>query len=171
MCGITGIAYSGGLADAQDIQRMTVAFAHRGPDGEGFIGINTISRKITALSGKKTPIAALPLREFGANADVYLAHRRLAILDLSKARHQTLMSYTSLPDLLKYEDRNSMRFSVESSKSWSANGTILHPVRIETGLQRYGVTSILFCGFGFLRFFYKSNIYRRMYAVYPVRNA
>jgi asparagine synthase (glutamine-hydrolysing) len=90
MCGITGIAYSGGLADAQDIQSMTDAIAHRGPDGEGFIGINTISRKITALSGKKTPIAALPLREFGANADVYLAHRRLAILDLSKAGHQPM---------------------------------------------------------------------------------
>jgi asparagine synthase (glutamine-hydrolysing) len=69
---------------------MSDAIAHRGPDGEGFIAINTHSGQITELGGPKTPVSLPPLTGFGANADVYLAHRRLSIIDLSVAGHQPM---------------------------------------------------------------------------------
>jgi asparagine synthase (glutamine-hydrolysing) len=65
MCGIAGIINSDLVpVRFEEIQRMTDAIAHRGPDGEGF-----------HLDGP-----------FG------LGHRRLAILDLSEAGKQP-MSY------------------------------------------------------------------------------
>jgi len=90
MCGITGISYNNKHEDTQDIQRMADAIAHRGPDGEGFVAISTSTGKITELAGDKTPIHLQPLSSFGANADIYLAHRRLSIIDLSKAGHQPM---------------------------------------------------------------------------------
>jgi len=89
MCGITGIAYSD-YKDTHDIQRMSDAIAHRGPDGEGFIAISTSTGKITELAGNKTPVQLPPLSGFGANANIYLAHRRLSIIDLSTAGHQPM---------------------------------------------------------------------------------
>ena len=53
MCGIAGFV---GAGDAGDLQRMTDALAHRGPDGEGSYG---------------DPENAL-----------WLGHRRLAVVDL-----------------------------------------------------------------------------------------
>jgi asparagine synthase (glutamine-hydrolysing) len=69
---------------------MSDAITHRGPDGEGFIAISTSTGKITELSGNKTPVQLPPLSGFGANADIYLAHRRLSIIDLSPAGHQPM---------------------------------------------------------------------------------
>jgi asparagine synthase (glutamine-hydrolysing) len=69
---------------------MSDAIAHRGPDGEGFIAINTRLGRITELGGPKTPVPVPPLNEFRTNADLYLAHRRLSILDLSAAGHQPM---------------------------------------------------------------------------------
>ena len=54
MCGIAGFA---GAGSRRDIETMTRALAHRGPDGEGFYA--------------------------DASAPVFLGHRRLAILDLA----------------------------------------------------------------------------------------
>jgi asparagine synthase (glutamine-hydrolysing) len=54
MCGLAGFV---GPGDRTDIERMTAALAHRGPDGEGF---------------HCEPAAGL-----------YLGHRRLAIIDLA----------------------------------------------------------------------------------------
>ncbi|HLA76430.1 MAG TPA: asparagine synthase (glutamine-hydrolyzing) [Vicinamibacteria bacterium] len=63
MCGIAGILNPGGKpVDPADLRRMAAALAHRGPDDEGFL-----------IDGS-----------FG------LAHRRLAILDLSPAGRQPL---------------------------------------------------------------------------------
>jgi asparagine synthase (glutamine-hydrolysing) len=90
MCGITGIVYNNNLADTQDIQKMSDAIAHRGPDGEGFIAIHTRLGKITELGGPSTPVSLPPLSSFGIDADLYLAHRRLAIIDLTKAGHQPM---------------------------------------------------------------------------------
>jgi len=89
MCGITGIAYNE-YRDPYDIQLMTDAIAHRGPDGEGFIAISTATGKITELAGEKTPVRLPSLSGFGANADIYLGHRRLSIIDLSTAGHQPM---------------------------------------------------------------------------------
>ncbi|MCF8258744.1 MAG: asparagine synthase (glutamine-hydrolyzing) [Flavobacteriales bacterium] len=63
MCGITGLYFPNG-AQEQDLRKMALAIAHRGPDAEG-----------VHLHGP-----------FG------LAHRRLSILDLSTAAHQPMTS-------------------------------------------------------------------------------
>ena len=90
MCGIAGVFYSNSLEDSQDIQLMADAIAHRGPDGEGFLAVSTQSGKITELGGKKTPLRFPSITDFGANANMYLAHRRLSIIDLSSAGHQPM---------------------------------------------------------------------------------
>ncbi len=54
MCGIAGFA---GLGERTDIERMTAALVHRGPDGEGFL--------------------------CESDKGLFLGHRRLAIIDLA----------------------------------------------------------------------------------------
>ena len=69
MCGVAGfVDFSGRPADrgADVLARMDAAMAHRGPDGRG-------STLFT-----------------GMNAEVGLAHRRLAIIDLSDGGHQPM---------------------------------------------------------------------------------
>ena len=90
MCGITGIAFSNSLEDTNDIQRMLDAIAHRGPDGEGYLAINSHLKTVTQLGGPQTPIELPSLSGFGANADIYLAHRRLSIIDRSTAGYQPM---------------------------------------------------------------------------------
>src|SRR5512136_2203087 len=65
MCGITGILNLNGEPVSQVILRkMADAIAHRGPDGEGYF----------------------------CDSAVGLGHRRLAIIDLSAAAHQPMLS-------------------------------------------------------------------------------
>lgn len=65
MCGITGIFnLNGEPASPVLLRKMTDAIAHRGPDGEGFYTDNFVG----------------------------LGHRRLAIIDLSPAGHQPMMT-------------------------------------------------------------------------------
>ena len=65
MCGIAGIVNLHGEPVSQVIlRRMTDAIAHRGPDGEGHY----------------------------TDGPVGLGHRRLAIIDLSPAGHQPMLS-------------------------------------------------------------------------------
>jgi asparagine synthase (glutamine-hydrolysing) len=65
MCGIAGLINLDGAPVSQPVlQRMTDAVAHRGPDGEGH----------------------------WIEANVGLGHRRLAIIDLSPAGHQPMVS-------------------------------------------------------------------------------
>jgi asparagine synthase (glutamine-hydrolysing) len=90
VCGITGIVYNNTLGGIQDILAMSDAVARRGPDGEGFIAINTHLGRITELGGPRTPVPLPPLAGFGANADLYLARRRLSIIDLTTAGHQPM---------------------------------------------------------------------------------
>jgi asparagine synthase (glutamine-hydrolysing) len=65
MCGIAGVIHlDGAPVSPAVLQRMTDAVAHRGPDGEGH----------------------------WIDGNVGLGHRRLAIIDLSPAGHQPMMS-------------------------------------------------------------------------------
>ena len=65
MCGITGILnLDGQPASPVILRRMTDAVAHRGPDGEGYF----------------------------TDGNVGLGHRRLAIIDLSPAGHQPMLT-------------------------------------------------------------------------------
>ncbi|MBM3145493.1 MAG: asparagine synthase (glutamine-hydrolyzing) [Chloroflexi bacterium] len=65
MCGITGIFnLNGAPVSAVTLRKMTDALAHRGPDGEGFY----------------------------TDSFIGLGHRRLAIIDLSPAGHQPMIT-------------------------------------------------------------------------------
>jgi len=65
MCGITGIFNLNGESVSQvSLRKMTDAIAHRGPDGEGFY----------------------------TDSFIGLGHRRLAIIDLSPAGHQPMVT-------------------------------------------------------------------------------
>ena len=65
MCGITGIFNLDGEPVAPDVLRsMTGALSHRGPDGEGVF----------------------------TDGAMGLGHRRLAVIDLSPAGHQPMLS-------------------------------------------------------------------------------
>jgi asparagine synthase (glutamine-hydrolysing) len=66
MCGIAGYWSAAGSANTLQVTRMAERIAHRGPDGAG------------AWVDERCEVA--------------LAHRRLAILDLSKAGHQPMQS-------------------------------------------------------------------------------
>lgn len=69
MCGITGIFHlNGEPASPVLLRKMTEAIAHRGPDGEGYY----------------------------TDSFVGLGHRRLAIIDLSRAGHQPMVSRDGL---------------------------------------------------------------------------
>ena len=68
MCGIAGIFnFNGQPASPVELRRMTDSISHRGPDGEGFY----------------------------TDGFVGLGHRRLAIIDLSGAGHQPMISRCS----------------------------------------------------------------------------
>jgi asparagine synthase (glutamine-hydrolysing) len=64
MCGIAGVLQSRGAADRELVQRLAGAMVHRGPDDEGIY----------------------------CDGPVGLAFRRLAILDLSPAGHQPMLT-------------------------------------------------------------------------------
>jgi len=82
MCGIAGIWRRNATVTPQEINRMSEAIAHRGPDDAGHVLDDTQGR--------------LPLREgFDGTSgpegyDLALANRRLAIIDLSATGHQPM---------------------------------------------------------------------------------
>lgn len=68
MCGIAGFLERSGFAEGEQIlRRMADAIAHRGPDSDGYWA--------------------------DGQAGIGLAHRRLAIIDLSPAGHQPMLSH------------------------------------------------------------------------------
>lgn len=81
MCGINGVWHTAGRAvDTALVQAVTRRLAHRGPDDEGFLWLETRTGQWS-----ENDRGALP-------ADLAFGFRRLAILDLSPAGHQP-MSY------------------------------------------------------------------------------
>ena len=72
---------------------MTRALRHRGPDDEGYIAVQTQGEpaRVVQLGGpESTTKGGLLLQRFSDQANLYLGHRRLAILDLSTAGHQPM---------------------------------------------------------------------------------
>jgi asparagine synthase (glutamine-hydrolysing) len=90
MCGINGIL-SGNNDIKRKISLMNNLLRHRGPDDEGFTGINTGSGKFQQYSGNDS---ILPVKNNSPhisnagyeNFDLFLGHRRLSIIDLSQLK-------------------------------------------------------------------------------------
>ena len=93
MCGIAGIINFAEPLGAGLIETMTQTLRHRGPDDEGFIAFDTRKSKIkpVSLGGAETKVRTdFALKKFLTQANLYLGHRRLAILDLSPGGHQPM---------------------------------------------------------------------------------
>jgi asparagine synthase (glutamine-hydrolysing) len=99
MCGISGVWHyhdgQGRPLETAAIVRVTNSLRHRGPDDEGYVLINTQTRRTVRCGGNDT-IRALNLPAIEAFQDevfdLALGFRRLSILDLSPAGHQPMSS-------------------------------------------------------------------------------
>jgi asparagine synthase (glutamine-hydrolysing) len=101
MCGISGIVkLKGSSVELLPVARkMNSTLRHRGPDGEGFLLVDDAGTTTTAFT-EDTPneiySASFPhspktsAAQINSPAHFILAHRRLAIQDLSPAGHQPL---------------------------------------------------------------------------------
>lgn len=99
MCGIALAFTPGRPTCAAPVQAMARAMRHRGPDDEGFLGVEAGTPFL--LGGPDTPQAVMdagtpwqPMGRIEVQGDraseLWLAHRRLAIVDLSPWGHQPM---------------------------------------------------------------------------------
>ena len=96
MCGIAGIFnLDGQPISVHQLRCMADLLRHRGPDDEGYALFNTRSGRAAHYKGPDSP-QALDLSDIRAvetsDADLGLAERRLAILDLSPSGHTPMRS-------------------------------------------------------------------------------
>jgi len=104
MCGIVGIYHlDGQVVSKAVLQRATEVIAHRGPDDEGYVFVNTRDGVFGTAGGRDTPDAVRASKypySPGAEIDSFdtraggfnlaFGHRRLSIVDLSPAGHQPM---------------------------------------------------------------------------------
>jgi asparagine synthase (glutamine-hydrolysing) len=101
MCGLLLVYTPHQPTAAGTVQAMAHTLRHRGPDGEGYVGV--MPEGPVVMAGRDTPeavVAALSASRQQAvprvdaqaerSAPLWLAHRRLAILDLSPLGHQPM---------------------------------------------------------------------------------
>jgi len=95
MCGITGVIDSSNRSSTAMIVPMTAALRHRGPDDEGYLLVDSRTRRLIQCGGpdSMTELALVPrAKQGGQKFDLALGHRRLLILDLSAAGHCPMSS-------------------------------------------------------------------------------
>jgi asparagine synthase (glutamine-hydrolysing) len=90
MCGIAGIYSFKEKLNLDGIKRMTDSLRHRGPDDEGFLAVNSVTREVYPLIGRGSGVEGNRIESFDKPADLFLGHRRLSIIDLSAAGHQPM---------------------------------------------------------------------------------
>jgi asparagine synthase (glutamine-hydrolysing) len=81
MCGISGIYGFRDNVDKLIIKSMNDCIAHRGPDDEGFLAYSTDTAESFELDTHA-------FKDFDREANLFLGHRRLSILDTSSAGHE-----------------------------------------------------------------------------------
>jgi asparagine synthase (glutamine-hydrolysing) len=86
MCGIAGaLSLTGQAIDPAMIGRMASVQAHRGPDGEGAVLFSSDGRFTRVVPSRIGDASSVP-----TGVVVALAHRRLAIIDLSERGAQPM---------------------------------------------------------------------------------
>jgi asparagine synthase (glutamine-hydrolysing) len=121
MCGIAGISYFNEATKTGEIKKMIKSLRHRGPDDEGFLGVNFELRKVYSLMGKESRAEGPRIEDFDRPINLILGHRRLSILDLSAAGHQPMGN--------------------EDKSLWIVhNGEIYNYLEIQKELERLGHT-------------------------------
>ncbi len=100
MCGILGATASGERIAAPEAFRNALRrLRHRGPDDEGYLLANTVTRQVLHCGGEDTAQGlSLPkIPQDGLDRyNALLGFRRLSILDLSPAGHQPMRSHDGL---------------------------------------------------------------------------
>src|SRR4051794_30507491 len=95
MCGIAALFEPEGPAWlGEATHRMTRLVRHRGPDGEGFAFYQPARDAVVPVSSDETPPGVPGETAAPAGATLGLGHRRLSILDLSRAGHQPMTDAT-----------------------------------------------------------------------------
>lgn len=69
---------------------MARALRHRGPDDEGYIACSGSGASVCELIGDDSQVPGTHIDEFADNADLFIAHRRLSVIDISSAGHQPM---------------------------------------------------------------------------------
>ena len=90
MCGIAGIARIGRPVPLPQVKAMADALRHRGPDDEGYLAVDAVSRTAAVLAGPDSTVPDQRLEDFRGTASLALGHRRLAIIDTTPAGHQPM---------------------------------------------------------------------------------
>src|SRR6476659_9064154 len=93
MCGIAGLISFSSSLDPELIGKMTSLLRHRGPDDEGYLAADFRQQPVAIKPLFGTDSIKSPgqqLSAFDEEANVFLGHRRLAILDLSASGHQPM---------------------------------------------------------------------------------
>ena len=94
MCGIAGIISPKGFIDPGELQVMSIALKHRGPDGYGYLLYST-SGGPRIWHNKE--LCGGPGKEQGS---VGFAHRRLSIIDLSENSLQPMADETGVINIV-----------------------------------------------------------------------